>query len=357
MHENRCAGCAGCGAKIGRRGFLAAAGAATLALQSETFDLASSLMAAPAKPAAKPVIHVVFVRPKVTPQVSWPGGQTDVAAQQALFAKTIAEATAKLGVQLEMRREPLENREQINQYLAQLKKSPPDGLLVSAMELTLWPDVQHLAEKRGEIPTVIYSNLTSFTGHMRATRKLAKTYVGATQDVDWLAYGLRMLWAVWKMKHTRILFVAGAGTGEAPVAGLGTVYHWIPKKRFEEEFKKVAASDEVRAIADFYTKNADKVVEPSKADLIEAAKNYIVCRRLMEMEKCEGIAIDCLGWKNPVCLAYSKLRDEGIVAACEQDPNATLSMVMTHLLFNRPGFEQPTFLRRERSSLRMSSAD
>ena len=34
-------------------------------------------------------------------------------------------------------------------------------------------------------------------------------------------------------------------------------------------------------------------------------------------EKCQGLAIDCLGWKNPVCLAYSKLRDEGIVAACE----------------------------------------
>jgi len=319
---------------------LAAAGATTLALQSEALDFASSLLAAPAKAAAKPVIHAVFVRPKITPLVSWPGGQTDVAAQQALFAKTIAETAQKLGVQLEMRTEPLENRQQIDQYLAQLKKAPPDGLLVLAMELTLWPDVQHLVEKRGDIPTVVYSNLTSFTGHMRGTRKVPKTYVGATQDVGWLAFGLRMLWATWRMKHARILFVAGDKTADTPVPGLGTLFHWIPKGRFEEEFKKVAVTDEVRAIADFYAKNAEKIVEPSKAEIVEAAKNYVVCRRLLEMEKCEGLAIDCLGWKNPVCVAYCKLRDEGIVAACEADANATLSMLITHLLFNRPGFQQ-----------------
>jgi L-fucose isomerase-like protein len=102
----------------------------------------------------------------------------------------------------------------------------------------------------------------------------------------------------------------------------------------------VAESDEVRAIAEFYAKNAKKVIEPTKADIIESAKNYVVCRRLMEMEKCQGIAIDCLGWRNPVCLAFMKLRDEGIVAACEQDQCAAIGMLMTHLLFERPCFQQ-----------------
>jgi len=319
---------------------LTAAGASALALQIDALDAASSLFGAEAKPAGKPVIQAVFVRPKKTPIVSWPGGQTDVNAQQALFMKTLTEAAAKLGVQLDMRSEPLEDRTQVNAYLEQLKKTRLDGLLVSAMELTLWPDVYHLVQNRGDIPTVVYSNLTSFTGHMRATRKVPKTCVGATQDVGWLAFGLRMLNTIWRMKNTRILFVAGAQTKDAPVAGPGTVFHWIPKLRFEEEFKKVAASDEVRAIAEFYAKNAEKIVEPTKADILEAAKNYVVCRRLLEAEKCQGLAIDCLGWKNPVCVAFSKLRDEGIVAACEADANATIGMLLTHLLFERPGFQQ-----------------
>ena len=60
----------------------------------------------------------------------------------------------------------------------------------------------------------------------------------------------------------------------------------------------------------------------------------------MEAEKCQGITIACLGWKNPVCLAFSKLLDEGTVAACEADVDASLSMLLTGLLCNRPGFMQ-----------------
>jgi len=340
MPSPKCSCCAGCPTKIGRRGFLTAAAASALALEMDALETASSLFAAEARPAGKPVIQAVFVRPKKTPVVSWPGGQTDVNAQQALFMKTLAEAAAKQGVELQMRAEPLEDRKQVDAYLEQLKKMRLDGLLVAAMELTLWPDVYHLVQNRGDIPTVVYSNLTSFTGHMRATRKVPKTYVGATQDVAWLAFGLRMLSTVWRMKNARILFVAGAETKDTSVAGPGTLFHWIPKRCFEEEFKKVAASDEVRAIAEFSTNSAEKIVEPTKADILEAAKNYVVCRRLLEAEKCQGLAIDCLGWKNPVCLAYSKLRDEGIVAACEADANATIGMLLTHLLFERPGFQQ-----------------
>ena len=156
---------------------------------------------------------------------------------------------------------------------------------------------------------------------------------------EWLAFAVRMLNAMWRMKHTRIL-VLGKGNKDATVPGIGTVFHPIPKARFGEEFKKVAATDEVRAIADFYEKNAKQIVEPTKADIIEAAKNYVVIRRLMAAEGCQGISIACLGWKNPVCLSFSKLLDEGIVAGCEADYNAALSMLLTQLLFERSGFIQ-----------------
>jgi len=39
-------------------------------------------------------------------------------------------------------------------------------------------------------------------------------------------------------------------------------------------------------------------------------------------------------------MAFSHLRDEGIVAACEADWNAAISSRVTHLLFERPGFMQ-----------------
>ena len=326
-----------CPMRLSRRGFLAAAGA--VAAQSDLLGFASSLFAAEATPAGKPVVNVVFIRPAKPLVVSWPGGNCDVDAQQALFTKTLADAAKKLDVELRVRAEPMVKADETSAYLDQLKKSPPDGLIVAAMCLFRWKPVNQLVQHRGDIPTVVYSNLSGFTSHLQCGRKTPKTFVGATQDVGWLAVALRMLATHWRMKHARIL-VVGKGQGEKQVPGLGTTFRWIPKARFPEEFKKIEASDEVRAMADFYAGHAKQIVEPTKADILEAAKNYVVLRRLMAAEKCHGVSVDCLGWKNPVCVAFSKLLDEGIVAGCEADLWAAESMLLVQQLLGRPGFIQ-----------------
>lgn len=236
--------------------------------------------------------------------------------------------------------EPLENKDHVNAYLEQIKTVPPDGLIVCAMELTQWADVHHLVQNRGEIPTVVYSNMTAFTGNMRPTRQVPKTFVGATQDVGWLAYALRMLNALWRMKNTRIAVLVGNESKDVVVEGLGTTLHYLPAARFDEELKKVEASEEVKAMAHQYTKNAEEIVEPSKADVLDAAKNYIVCRRILAAENCQGLSFACLGRPNPVCIAFSRLLDEGVVAGCEADVDAALSMLLTQLLFERLGFIQ-----------------
>ena len=63
----------------------------------------------------------MFVRPKVPGVISWPGYQTDVPAQQALFTKTLSDAAKQLGVQLEVKAEPLLDRDAVNAYLAHIK--------------------------------------------------------------------------------------------------------------------------------------------------------------------------------------------------------------------------------------------
>ena len=328
-----------CPLRVNRRRFLGTLGAAAAATQLDLLAFASSLFGEEPKPAGNPVVRVVFVRPAQTPVVSWPGGNCDVNAQQALFTKTLTDAAATLGVQLQVQAAPIDKPEEVSACLDGLKASPPDGLIVCAMELFRWEPVNQIVQNRGDVPTIVYSNLSGFTDHLQCGRNLPKTFLGATQDVGWLATALRMLATIWRMKHTRLLLVAGRG-GDKTVETLGTTFHGIPKSRFQEEFKKVEETDEVRAMADFYAKNAKEIVEPTKADILGAAKNYVVIRRLMEAENCQGVSIDCLGWTNPVCLAYSRLLDEGIAAGCEADQGAALGMLLTTLLCNRPGFIQ-----------------
>jgi len=350
-----------CPFKLNRRSFLttsvgALAATAAGCMKMELPGLTSSLLQAQdiqINPIRKARICATFVRPKTSdperlgerPVVSWPGYQYNIKEGQALHTKILTEAAEKLGVELVVRDEPLGSIEEVDNYIEQLRKTSPDGLFVTAMELFRWDWVNHLVQNRGDIPTIVYSPMgSSFTEHLETARSMDKTFVGATQDIHWPACGLRMLNTVHQMKNTRLCIAAGDKTEDRKLSVIGTTLHYIPVARFNEEFSKVATSDEIRTLARHYAKNAKKIIEPKEAEILDAARNYVVCRRLMAAENCQGISIDCIRETSityrPPCLAFSCLLDQGIVAACEADWNAAISMQLTHFLFGRPGFMQ-----------------
>ena len=327
-----------CPLRLNRRRLLGSAAAAAVAAEMGLLDFASSLYAAETKSSAKPVIDVVFVRPPKPIVVSWPGGNCDTDAQQALFTKTLHAAAKKLDVTLRVKDKPIVKPDEVKAYLGQLKESPPDGLIVGAMCLFRWGPVQQIVKNRGDIPTIIYSHLSGFTGNLQLGRKTPGVLMAATQSVEWLETAVRMLNAIWRLKHTRILTTNRRynSTHELGTKIVACKVDW------QQEIKKAKdkPTAESRAIADFYAKNAKKIVEPTKADILEAARQYAVLRRLMADHDCQGITLQgCLTTKPP-CLAASKLRDEGIVATCEGVSHGALGELLTFLLFNRPTFIQ-----------------
>jgi len=326
-----------CPLKFNRRGLLGSTAAAIAAAEMGIFDFASSLFAAETKPAGKPVVNVVFVRPPKPLTVSWPGGNCDTDAQQALFTKTLQAAAGKLDVELRVHDKPIVKPDEINAYLAQLKKSPPDGLIIGAMCLFRWKAVQQLVQNRGKIPTIIYSHLSGFTKNLQLGRNTPGVLMAATQSVEWLEMAVRMLNAIWRLKHTQIL---DTRRGFKPTAHeLGTKFVGC-KVNWQAEIRKAKETDEARAIADYYAKNAKKIVEPTKAEILEAATQYASLRRLMASHKCQGISLHGCLISKPPCLAASKLRDEGIVATCEGVLYGAVGELLTFLLFNRPTFIQ-----------------
>lgn len=324
-----------CPMTLNRRSFLAATGAAVAAGEMGLFEFASSLFGQAPKPACKPKVNVAFVRPEKCQDVSWPGGNCDIPAQQALFTKTLREAAAKLGVELRVQDEPIWAAGQTSDYIERLKKDPPDGLILGAMELFGWGPVQQIVKERGNVPTIIYSNLSAFTNNLQLGRNMPGVLMGATQSVAWLETAVRMLNAIWRIKNTRILITAGKE--DAHELGMKIVPCQL---NWQAEIKKAQESDESRAIADFYGKNAQKIIEPTKADILEAALQYSVLRRLMAAQDCQGISLHGCLIQKPPCMAASKLRDEGIVATCEGCNYGALGELVTFLLFNRPTFIQ-----------------
>ena len=323
-----------------------------MATKMGLMDFASSLYAAQPEAARKPVIQAVFARPKVDRYwMGWPGAAYDIQARQRQYTEVLTSAARKFGVQLDVRNEPLDTDNAVSAYLEQVKKRPPDGLVVTCMCLHYgtsgsWPHVNNIAQNRGNIPTIVFSPMgTSFTSHLQGTRNIDGVFAAATQNIDWLEFGVRMLKTIWDMKTTRICIVRGNKPEDKKLDVIRTTLHYLPNRRFLEEAKKVQESDEMRAMADYYTRNAKKIVEPTEKDILAAAKNYIVCRRLMAAENCQGFSMDCLGPVSrrliqPPCMAFSRLRDEGGLGTCEADWNAAISTRLTNLLFDRPGFMQ-----------------
>ncbi len=320
-----CRTCAGwrCPTGVSRRRFLKAAAGAAAAVQLDVLDFASSLLGGEAAPAARPVISVAFALRTRGGGCTWPAATTAQLEEiRALYTKTLSAAAKKLEVTLDVQREPLRDA---SAYLGQIKKTRPDGLILMAIDLRGWHPVYKVVKERGDIPTIVYANVSGFTPTYTALPKVPKTFLGATPDVNWLAHALRMLRTVWRSKRLRILR--------------------CPTKGYAEAFKKVARSDELKAVADFYAKSARKVVEPTPDQIIEAAKHYIVLRRLIREGNYDGVTVSgrlCIGaggaGANPACVAVSRLLDEGLVAACEGDVPAATCQFLTLSLFDLPGF-------------------
>jgi len=349
-----------CCSMLGRRDFLAGVGCAALGVSLGAFD---SVWGASAGPGVKPRVSAWFVRQKTDRYyMGWPGAAYDVKARQAEYTRVLTGAAKGLGVELELAQGPVTELEQVAALIKRCQESPPDGVVLISMCLnTSWDKITQFAVKRPPaLPLIVYSPKgTSFSDNVQrfveATRE-TRTFLASTSDVDWLEYGLRMLHTLSQIKRTRICVVQGSRPSDLVLERVGSTLRYVHFHRFSEEYKKVTAGDEVRAMADLYSRTAQKTVEPSGADMLEAAKIYTVCRRVMEAEQCDAIAVDCLPHVRgrttpPPCLAFSRLNDEGRIAACQADWPAAISLRLVWLLLGRPGFMQNNCVDTTRNTL------
>jgi hypothetical protein len=340
----------GCCASIDRRDFMTTVGISALASQAGLFGLTSLLMADAPAADSKPRVRVAFLRPKMDRYwMGWPGASYDIKAREADYLKTMTDAAEKLGVNLDVQTEPVADAAAVDKLLAECKQNPPDGfiLVVGTLEANFWSHADKFAAGKGDLPAIIFSPMgTSFTGHLQGTRKAKNCFTAATQDHGWLATGIRMMRTLWDMKHTRLCIVNGEKTEDQRLAVIGTTLHHVPLTRWTDELAKQEVTDEVKALVCKFTQTAQRTIEPKPDDVLNAAKNYFVAKRIMAAENCQGISLNCLGLLGtkkipcPPCMAWLKLNDEGSVGCCECDWNAAISLRLCALLTGRPGFMQ-----------------
>jgi L-fucose isomerase-like protein len=99
---------------------------------------------------------------------------------------------------------------------------------------------------------------------------------------------------------------------------------------------------EARRLGEQWRREANAIVEPSPDEITESARLYLSLAEIMEKRQANAMAVNCLDLMRrkapPPCYAMTRLRDEGIHAACEGDVVALLTMMMLGFMAEAPAF-------------------
>ncbi len=236
---------------------------------------------------------------------------------------------------------------------AQIRATSPDGLLVfnttsgvaSLIDSTVgWGDEFGL-------PVVLFSQ--PYSGHdwqiyTRIKNAGVAFDVLATSDFTEISNRLNLIRTMKVLKKEKLLVVrpsssAKGSWGEQVKQKLGIAVEIIDYKRLHDRYDRQDVRS-VKDVANSWIRNAEKVVEPSEAEIEKSARLYLACKDVMREMKATAITIDCLGGfaRNDLpaypCLAFAQLNDEGAMGVCEADVKTAIAEILVKAMTGRPGF-------------------
>ena len=299
-------------------------------------------------PAAKyaPTIKAAFVRRKGEYGMRWPGAVYDGEAAKKMYTEKMTDTAENLGAKLDLRGEPIHSLSEAEAWIAQAEAANVDGLILVMLDRQehSWPSARKVTQS--EIPSIIYSPLgSSFTTNTIHLAELGGCVIYSTDDFSQAAYGMKMLCAKAKMHKTRCVVIKGQRRSESQLADTGITMQVVPADTFIKYYNDTPDSEDIMAMADDYMRRARRRTGATRRDVINGVKSYYTAGKILEAEQADAITMDCLGALGKIkvslpCIAWSRMNDDGIPAACEADYGAVASHIVTQYLFDRPGFQQ-----------------
>lgn len=342
------------GGELTRREVLATMGAVGMAagfISSASLAAAGEAQATPS-PSDPLDLRVVYLRPKGKYWLGWPGTFWDPDGFAAQSRRRVEQFGKDLGIAVAFEPSPIHETAEVEAFVKKVQAAKPKGVLVFPLHADefLSGAVDKIAQSG--VPTIVFAGLgmwhTGFASRVVPTARRKGVYLPSSSDYELGAVrsGMKMIQANYRLRRTKVAVLRGSETAERRMEPLGLTIRFLPRRRFPDTLKTIGETPQVLAMAEEYAKTAKKVVEPTRKDLVNAAKNYFASLKIMEEEGCQGISMDCLGLvgnreiPTPPCLAWARLLDDGRSGTCEGDVNAVMSHELCLKLLDRPGFQQ-----------------
>ncbi len=277
---------------------------------------------------------------------SWPGSSFDAEGREAQYRKVLAQFERDLGIKIDVEPKPLDKAESVDQFLSKIKGTQPDGLLLIPFKKSHFESVARIVEGT-DIPTVVMATMGILLNrHVQMFRdKPGVHLINSLDNFDAISDGLKMIRAKRWMKESLIADINVIEPGETETPFLGTRVRVVPAEKYIAECKRWEDSEKANALARTYLDECSGIIEPNEKDVYASAASYFALKGVLEKEGADAVMMNCLPGLSrphkhvPPCMGFMNLRDEGIVAGCESDLDATLSMMLIQTLFDKPAFQ------------------
>lgn len=274
---------------------------------------------------------------------TWPGNQFKAGEQQAKFLEELGRMAAPLDLTLALDKAPLYTDAAIDRFIQDISSSKPDALLLINFWNSFSKKIYPILDAY-DGPIILYHALGA--NHQLPPEKFRTSprvfYIHSMENWEALERGLRAVHARTWMRQSKLLRVSGQTQEESDDAEkfLETKIHVVPAAHFNDLFDATKVTPETRALARRVRRHAGRIMDITEDASLDAARAHTAVRQLMDRHEADAITIECLFLQHrKPCLSFAL--NNGILTpcGCENDLNASLTLMLGANLFGRGGFQ------------------
>ena len=281
------------------------------------------------------------------PNAHWPTPKMDLEAEMKRYEAAFAQMQKDFADVDFFVNKLVTKKEDLSDVQAKLPEA--DGVLLIHLSMGMAGVIREvLTVKR---PTVLFAapysghEWTSF-GAMRREPGGENLECMLTSDLQQLAVAVRPFRAIHHLREARILNLTTrtlpSAFTKSVAEKLGTEIKVIDLPRMLAAYESIdsdLAEQETRR----WIKEATKVVEPPRSEVLNSCRLALAFEKIMNEENATALTVDCYGSmyrKLPAfpCVGFVRLNDMGLAGICESDLTSAMTFLLLQALSGRPGF-------------------
>jgi hypothetical protein len=274
---------------------------------------------------------------------TWPGNQFEPELQQAKFLGKVKEMAKGLSLDLAIDAAPIYTDAGIQAFIADIQTRKPEAVLLFNFWNSFSGKIVPILDAY-DGPVILYHPLGANhqlpPERFRTGKRLQ--YIHSMEHWEALERGLRAVHAKARMRQSKLLRISGKLENEADAheAFFDMPIHGVPAGHFNTLFDETEVTADMRRMVRKLRREAGTVNDLSEEAFSDALRAHATVLKMMEKHDADAITIECLFLKHrKPCVSFALNNGALTPCGCENDLNASLTLMLGANLFGRGGFQ------------------